>query len=75
MPPRTIKFAGGFIFDWCDEYWKGNNPNSHVGGPNQNFLGDAFAGGYGDEAWYGVTSSVAQSDYGFREARYPANAL
>ena len=56
--------VGGFIFDWCDEYWKGNDPNNHVGGPNQAFMGGAFAGSYYDEAWFGVTSAVAQSDYG-----------
>jgi hypothetical protein len=56
--------VGGFIFDWCDEYWKGNDPNNHVGGPDQAFKGDALAGSYYDEAWFGVTSAVAQSDYG-----------
>jgi hypothetical protein len=50
--------VGGFIFGWCDEYWKGNDPNNHVGGPNQAFIGDAFADGYYDEAWFGVTSAV-----------------
>jgi hypothetical protein len=26
--------AGGFIFDWCDEYWKANNNNIQIGGPD-----------------------------------------
>jgi hypothetical protein len=56
--------VGGFIFDWCDEYWKGNDPNVHQGGPDQNFNGGAFAGGYWDEAWFGVTGAVDQSQYG-----------
>jgi hypothetical protein len=61
--------AGGFIFDWCDEYWKGDpdNPNPpvmQIGGPDGGFKGDAFAGGYWDEAGFGVTSAVDQSTYG-----------
>ena len=56
--------VGGFIFDWCDEYWKGGNPNAQQGGPNQGFQGGAFAGGYWDEAWFGITSAVDQSQYG-----------
>jgi hypothetical protein len=56
--------VGGFIFDWCDEYWKGNNNNVQVGGPNINFQGGAFAGGYWDEAGFGVTSAVNQGAYG-----------
>ena len=56
--------VGGFIFDWCDEYWKGGNPNVQQGGPSQGFQGGAFAGGYWDEAWFGITSAVDQSQYG-----------
>ncbi len=61
--------AGGFIFDWCDEYWKGDpdNPNPpvmQIGGPAAGFQGGAFAGGYWDEAGFGVTSAVDQSTYG-----------
>jgi len=56
--------AGGFIFDWCDEYWKGNNNNMQIGGPAAGFQGGAFAGGYWDEAGFGVTSAVDQSTYG-----------
>jgi hypothetical protein len=55
--------VGGFIFDWSDEYWKGNNPSVQQGGPEPKFLGE-FAGGYADEAGYGVTSSVSQDLYG-----------
>ena len=56
--------AGGFIFDWCDEYWKGNNNFMQIGGPSAGFQGGAFAGGYWDEAGFGVTSAVDQSTYG-----------
>ena len=56
--------AGGFIFDWCDEFWKGNNNNIQIGGPDGSFNGDAFAGGYWDEAGFGITSAVNQSTYG-----------
>ncbi len=56
--------VGGFIFDWCDEYWKSGHNDTQVGGPNRNFLGGAFAGGYADEAGYGVTGSVNESTYG-----------
>lgn len=56
--------AGGFIFDWCDEYWKGNNNNVQIGGPSAGFQGGAFAGGYWDEAGFGVTGALDQSTYG-----------
>jgi hypothetical protein len=55
--------VGGFIFDWADEYWKANDPNNHVGGPNQHFT-QAFAGGYWDEAWFGINSAVPFQAYG-----------
>ena len=56
--------VGGFLFDWSDEYWKGNNENVQVGGPEVKFQGGAFAGGYADEAGYGLSSSVPNSQYG-----------
>jgi hypothetical protein len=56
--------AGGFIFSWCDEYWKGNNDNTQVGGPSPDFQGGAFAGGYADEAGYGLSSAVDNARYG-----------
>jgi hypothetical protein len=56
--------VGGLIFDWSDEYWKGNNANLQVGGPDLNFQGGSFAGGYADEAGYGLSSSVPNSQYG-----------
>ena len=56
--------VGGFLFMWCDEYYKANNPSVQQGGPNGKFQGGAFAGCYYDEAGFGVTSSVDQSLYG-----------
>ncbi|MBV8300555.1 MAG: hypothetical protein JOY68_01370 [Candidatus Dormibacteraeota bacterium] len=56
--------VGGFVFIWSDEYYKANNPSSQQGGPNGKFKGGAYAGGYSDEAGYGVTSSVPQETYG-----------
>jgi hypothetical protein len=56
--------VGGFIFEWSDEYWKGDNADEQVGGPDVNFQGGAFAGGYADEAGYGLSSSVPNSQYG-----------
>lgn len=56
--------VGGFIFDWCDEYWKGNNKSVQIGGPNGNFFDTGFAGNYWDEAGFGVSSAVPKSAYG-----------
>jgi hypothetical protein len=56
--------VGGFIFEWSDEYWKANNANMQVGGPDINFKGGEFAGSYADEAGYGLSSSVPNSQYG-----------
>ena len=44
--------VGGFIFDWCDEYWKGDNKSVQIGGPNDNFFDTGFAGNYWDEAGF-----------------------
>ena len=57
---------GGFVFDWCDEYWKAgaNYYNVQVGGPDGRFKPTNFAGNYEDEAGFGVTSAVNQSSYG-----------
>lgn len=56
--------VGGFIFDWCDEYWKGGNKSVQIGGPNPKFFDTAFAGNYWDEAGFGLTSAVPESAYG-----------
>ena len=55
--------VGGFIFEWCDEFWKSGNNSVQVGGPDAGFQGRKFAGGYWDEAGFGITSSVDQSSY------------
>lgn len=56
--------VGGFIFDWCDEYWKGNNKSTQIGGPSGGFFPTNFAGNYWDEAGFGVSSAVPESAYG-----------
>jgi hypothetical protein len=56
--------VGGFIFDWCDEYWKANNKSVQIGGPNDKFFDTGFAGNYWDEAGFGVSSAVPESAYG-----------
>jgi hypothetical protein len=56
--------VGGFIFDWCDEYWKGNNKSTQIGGPNGGFFDTGFAGNYWDEAGFGLSSAVPESAYG-----------
>ncbi len=61
--------VGGFIFGWVDEYWKGNNNSVQLGGPDGSFKGDAFAGGYYDEAWFGLTRALPQSTYGAGKPR------
>lgn len=60
--------VGGYVFSYADEYWKGDPsnpvpPSAHVGGPNGGFQNDAFPGGYWDEAWFGLTSSLDPSVY------------
>ena len=56
--------VGGFIFDWCDEYWKGTNKSTQIGGPSGGFFPVNFAGNYCDEAGFGVSSAVPESAYG-----------
>jgi hypothetical protein len=56
--------VGGFIFDWCDEYWKARDKSVQKGGPNDKFFDTGFAGNYWDEAGFGVSSAVDESAYG-----------
>ena len=56
--------VGGFIFDWCDEYWKANNKSVQIGGPNDKFFDTGFAGNYWDEAGFGISSAVPETAYG-----------
>jgi len=45
--------AGGFYFEWCDEYWKqpGTNFWDHTGEGKSE---PAFPGGFWDEKWFGI---------------------
>ncbi|HLK63446.1 MAG TPA: hypothetical protein VKU19_08400 [Bryobacteraceae bacterium] len=51
--------AGGYYFEWTDEWWKapeishGNQRGHHNFNPDSS-RNDAFPGRYNDEAWYGV---------------------
>lgn len=51
--------AGGYYFEWTDEWWKapqlpeGRQRGQHNFNPDSSRNG-AFPGGYNDEAWYGV---------------------
>jgi hypothetical protein len=56
--------VGGFIFDWCDEYYKAHNKSVQIGGPSDKFFDTGFAGNYWDEAGFGVSSAVPESEYG-----------
>jgi hypothetical protein len=45
--------AGGFYFEWCDEYWKQpGTPYWDQSGEGQ--AEPAFPGGYWDEKWFGI---------------------
>jgi len=54
--------AGGFIFDWCDEYLERHNNFCKLGGPSAGF--QARPGRLWDGAGFGVTSAVIKSTYG-----------
>lgn len=45
--------AGGYVFEWSDEWWKDGNPAAHDAASATN---SAFPGGYGDEEWFGINS-------------------
>jgi hypothetical protein len=63
-PGSGSTVSGGFVFNWCDEWYKhGGDPNVHAGGPNLAFFGPTFAGGYWDEKWFGITDSLPQNFY------------
>lgn len=70
-PASAMRYSsGGFVFEWRDEWWKGNpHPTFHSISGNNNCppgcggecnTGDAnaaFPGGWADEQWFGVTSA------------------
>jgi hypothetical protein len=51
--PNNLKFtSGGHLFEWVDEWWKAGTPTAHNG--NANSANNLFAGGWGDEEWFGL---------------------
>jgi hypothetical protein len=45
--------AGGYVFEWTDEWWKNGVPAAHDAGAAAN---SAFPGGWDDEEWFGIIS-------------------
>lgn len=51
--------SGSYLFEWCDEWWKGGNDSTQLPGgftPDNN---DPFDN-YSNEAYYGITHASAQ---------------
>ena len=48
--------AGGFYFEWNDEWWKSGWPFKHIGGfeGNKIVANADFPGCYDDQAWFGL---------------------
>ncbi len=61
--------AGGFYFEWCDEYWKqpGTNFWDHSG---EGRAEPAFPGGFWDEKWFGIMAVAVSSG---RSPKDPVN--
>jgi len=46
--------AGGYVFEWCDEWWKQGAPvTEHKGTTQPN---PPFPGGWWDEEWFGINA-------------------
>jgi hypothetical protein len=61
--------AGGYYFEWTDEWWKAPKPKpDDPDSRGQHYFNDdkskndAFPGGYGDEAWYGVMGTAVSNN-------------
>jgi hypothetical protein len=59
--------AGGYYFEWTDEWWKapqigdGDQRGQHNFNPNSS-ANPAFPGGYADEAWFGVMGTAVSNN-------------
>ncbi|MCP4329911.1 MAG: hypothetical protein GY791_15905 [Alphaproteobacteria bacterium] len=57
--------VGGYVFEWCDEWWKQGPPVFEHRGTTARV--GSFPGGWGDEEWYGVHSVAVDG----RSAKQP----
>jgi hypothetical protein len=53
--------AGGYYFEWTDEWWKAGERGQHNFNPDSS-NNDAFPGKYGDEAWFGVMGTAVSNN-------------
>jgi hypothetical protein len=48
--------SGGYVFEWCDEWWKQGHPvDQHKGSPAK---AAPFPGGWWDDEWFGICSAA-----------------
>lgn len=70
----TGNALGGYIFEWCDEWWKAGpppeyNPSVH---DTTSQWGGPFLDGWAYEEWFGITSQGDGSDSPFMRQLRPA---
>jgi hypothetical protein len=52
--------AGGYYFEWTDEWWKAGERGQHNFNPDSS-KNDEFPGKYDDEAWFGVMGTAVSN--------------